>query len=115
MPDDKNVDLLPEEEAFVDPVGLGYLCEDVQDYMIGMKSAMSPIDDLVEDCSNFYIGDTFSTFVEKKSSLKLSTKNILNNVNSFIDDYNFVLSKFKNEDTSISSTVHVNVNIEEEK
>lgn len=100
--DDKSTNdkFVLDEAANVNVGKIGSLCAEVQEYYAAIKSALESIDDLVEASVSFYNGDTFAAFRAKKVNLQLSKENILGNVNSYIDDYNFVVSKFKTKDVS---------------
>ena len=78
---------------------------EIQDYMQAIKSALDTIDDLVDDSSNYYSSSTYLDFVSKKANLKLSKDNIIANVNSYIDDYNYIVSLLEKKNASNSETI----------
>lgn len=94
--------------AAIDAKAINSLCLDIQALAEAIKKNLNDVNDLI-DCSNScYSGDTRSVFNDKKNNLMFSRENIINNGLSYIDDYNLVISRFKNVDVSLTLSNKIN-------
>lgn len=109
-----SLELERKDEASVDPGKIMILNAEIQEFMQNIKSSLDTIDDLVDGSVTYYSSSTYSDFVSKKANLKLSKENIITNVNSYIDDYNYIVSLFRLNDTSITAQNVENNDFKEE-
>lgn len=105
------------EEDFVglSDEGMTSLCSDIQSYAEKISKSLNDIDDLVDGSISFYDDDTRNVFVNKKTNFKVSKNNIVNNVASFVDEYNNVVSSYKKRDSLVTSDISLKIDNKEEK
>lgn len=95
-------------DAAIDVKAIGSLCLDIQTFAESMKKNLNDVNDLIDFSSFCYVGDTRSIFIDKKANLMLSKGNIVSNGLSYIDDYNLVISRFKNTDVTLTLSNKIN-------
>ena len=94
------------EEALIDEVGIKQLCIDIMQYVENIKKALDYYNDRVESIKAICNDNTYLRVVNKKSEFNLYRNLLIGNLISFVDDYNYVIKKFKNYDAQV--TVNTN-------
>lgn len=90
--------------AFIDEARIKTLCIEIQGYVENIKKSLERVSDLVDDSQSFYQDDTRNVFVSKSNDFRMCHNIILNNMMSYIDDYNYVLSKYRSNDSMMTTS-----------
>lgn len=92
------------------------LCLEIQDYSDKVKIKLNQIGDKWYEAKPYFEGNGVVEFQNKFSKLEDSFETISNNILSYIDDFNTLISKYESLDTSLSKQVKINAeNIESEE
>lgn len=95
-------DYLLSSKAGINATGLSRLCVAVNSSALKVKKSLDDISDLIEDSSTYFSGDTKDDFMKVFNDVIGKKTRIKDNILSYVDDYNTVISKFKNLDVSIT-------------
>ena len=87
-------------KANIDPNRIKTLCYDIQTHVGNMKNSIEAVSDFADEYYSKHSDDAENTFVSKKNIYMSCKEIILYNAFSYIDEYNAVVSKFKNHDIS---------------
>ncbi len=91
-----------DNKAFIDDMAVKRLCMDVMQYVENIKKALDRYNDLVDDIKTYYNDNTYQYVLNKKNNFNIYRNISINNLMSYVDDYNYVLNKFKNYDASFA-------------
>lgn len=89
-------------KAGISETGISKLCVSINSYALKLKKSLDEIDDLVEDSKSYFAGELSDVFTIKLNSIMNYKTQVKDNVLSYVDDYNTVVSKFKTIDNSIT-------------
>ena len=89
-------------KAGVNTDGITKLEVSISSSALKIKKSLDDIYDLIDDSSSYFGGDTKDDFLKKFNDVIGKRTRIKDNVLSYIDDYNKVVSKFKTLDASIT-------------
>lgn len=89
-------------KASVNPSGISKLGVSINSSALKIKKSLDDIYDLIDDSSIYFGGDTRDDFLTKFNDVIGKRTRIKDNILSYVDDYNSVVSKFKTLDTSIT-------------
>lgn len=81
------------------------LCLEIQDYADKIKNVLNQIEDVVDNLDTNFQGDGALEFKNKFLNLRDYYPIIYENITSYIDDFNTLVSKYKNNDIDVSNLV----------
>ena len=99
---DSSNELNKSSKAGVDSAGISKLCVDINYFALKLKKSLDDVCDLVDDYSVYFNGDTSDDFTSKINNILVKQTMIKDNILSYVDDYNSVVSKFKTQELSIT-------------
>ncbi len=88
---------------------LKLLTKDIQEYIEKIQNNLQESFDLLESTKQSYKGSNQEEFFQKVENLKASKETISTNLYSYIDDYNQIIEKYKNEDQEIVQSISYNL------
>ena len=88
-------------KAGISSSGISRLCISISSSALRVKKNLDEINNLIDDSSFYFNGDTRDDFIKKFKDIIVRKKRINDNILSYVDDYNSVVKKFSNLDSSI--------------
>ena len=91
--------------AGVDSAAIHSLCIEILEYKEKIRNVLQNITDSFEESKKYISGDLFDDFDRKYTELKSSYKIIEQNIDSYIDEYNSLLSSEELLDFELSNKI----------
>ena len=91
--------------AGVDSTAIHSLCSEILEYKEKIKNVLQNTSDSFEESKQYISGDLLSNFNMKYTELKSSYEVIVQNIDSYIDEYNALISTEELLDSELSSKI----------
>lgn len=92
--------------AGINQEGLHSLCLEIVDYKEKINTALQNITDSYQEATNYLTGGLKAELDSKYNNLKKSYPTIVSNIDSYIDEFNTLITKEVNFDLQVSQEVN---------
>lgn len=99
----------------IDTLRIKTLCNDIQDYSSKIQLTLKQVYDCLDNAQMYWKKDGSSDFNARVIDLQASEKNVINNMNTYIDDYNGVVNSYILVDIEASSQIKYNPEIKKKE
>lgn len=82
------------------------LCTDIHNYQEKIQDTLKQIYEILEHTKYYYNGLHQDLLMHKVEKLRLSTHVIINNISSYADDYEKVMTYYENNDQQLSLSIN---------